>query len=926
MVPHLLGKIFYGRRGIPARRTTVPRISRETRHKTPCQCRLRRAQLPFSSSSKQTKNSAFTHQSIQSITMFPWQQPNSENATSRPRTPPVEEKKEDGRSSAVEDGGVDKSLLRPSTPQTPPSPQTPSSVATTEIGATVQETTTKETAATRLNPAWTEASHSLGYRQLMSEWTSASFSETFRLEDYCSLPLICVMGDTSSGKSTVLSQLTGIALPANCQLTTKCPTLMQLQPTCDDGNETTTAMVSVQWHASSRHEKPKFLPKSVTNWQELPSIILEAQAFLLQASGKAVTPDRVVVQVRGPTCPSLTLVDLPGTVHQAAANESPTLPQEIDAVLQEYWSNPEAIFLVVLPSNVDFHNAALLAKALRQNAADRTIPVLTKPDLIDRGAEAAVGDLLTGKNPLLSLDDSPSSSKLAFHMIKGRGQAALDRQDSLEDALRDEEAYFATTEPWKSIADRSLFGTTQLRNKLANRQFAQVQKAVRVALERLKNEHISVTAELDYLGVPVTTPVERRRSYQEVCQSFATQLHASLSGKGRAKGKSTKASSSNVSAAASLHEACKDFMAKIQNGSLATIQRVVEGAHVLVTSRYGTVRGECVHLDTDFCCVDYVDERDAQSLALFEATQQTSLEFVEENDVWSDGTNIFIARSNHVYDTLRKIPLDCVRTDPSWLKDRMAEHRTDDLACFLNVDVFQNIVQDFIEVDWRPHCVAFLERLRSILQTAVEVAWQATVSQCSVRRYPQLQQFILQECDRVQSELLRYAQQQVDSHLRVEQHPYTQDDSLFRNLAALRQKSLRQELQVALGLDTSTASKSNAKALSTTAIAEIIEDVFTRHESKSVEDHLAAEMEMVLASYGQIATRRVIDRTPMIGWEVFRSLTNTLQETLWSVTDDKLTNCFQDEMNLLNQYTALTRKEDDLRKAISIFQGVPVSG
>eukprot|EP00977_Amphora_coffeiformis_P028901 scaffold37799_cov176-Amphora_coffeaeformis.AAC.5 len=871
--------------------------------------------------------------------MFPWQQNKSEEESSpsasavrtRPQTPPLDEKKEDDHG-RTDEAGVDKSLLEPSMAQTPPSPQTPSSIASTEVD--VSQELPKVPLSAPLAPLWTDASHSLGYRQLMTQWTASTLTDTFRLEDYCALPLICVMGDTSSGKSTVLSQLTGIALPAHCQLTTKCPTLMQLQPSKEDhADKNTTATVSIQWHASSSRYAKKsssFSPRTVTDWQELPQVILEAQEFLLQASGRAVTPDRVVVKVQGPTCPHLTLVDLPGTVHQAAANEAATLPADIDAVLSEYWNNPEALFLVVLQSNVDFHNAALLAQALKKGAVDRTIPVLTKPDLIDSGAEKAVCDLLTGQTKLLpetnNKNGNEHSPSLAFHMIKGRGQAALDRQDSLLDALSDEELYFMTNEPWKSIADRSLLGTSHLRTKLSQRQFTQVKKAISPALKRLRQEHGTVVAALDDLGVPVTTPAERRRLYQEVCQTFATQLQATLSGKGRVKGKETKTVPSIASAAASLHDACRDFMQKIGEGSLNTIQRVVEGAHVLVTSRQGTVRGEVVHLDTDFCCVDYVEEKDAQSVALFDATQQTSLETMEENDVWSDGTTIYIARANHMFDTLRKIPLTCVRTDPSWLKDHMAQHRTDDLACFLNVDVFQNIVQDFIEEDWRPHCMSFLDMLREILHTAIHGAWQNSLLRCNVRHYPALQAFILQECDHVQTKLLQHAKQQVEAHLRVEQHPYTQDDLLFRNLAAARQQSLRQELEVALGLanDVNPPSKSNVVTLSTKAISEIIDDVFARHETRPVEDHLAAEMEMVLASYGQIATRRVIDRTPMIGWEVFRSLTASLQESLWSITDDALADCFRDDTELVRQYDFLTSKDKDLRKAISIFQAVPL--
>jgi hypothetical protein len=43
----------------------------------------------------------------------------------------------------------------------------------------------------------------------------------------------------------------------------------------------------------------------------------------------------------------------------------------------------------------------------------RTIPVITKPDLIDKGAESSVLDLLMGKK---------KSFSMGFHMVKCRGQ------------------------------------------------------------------------------------------------------------------------------------------------------------------------------------------------------------------------------------------------------------------------------------------------------------------------------------------------------------------------------------------------------------------------------------------------------------------------------------------------------------------------
>ena len=77
-------------------------------------------------------------------------------------------------------------------------------------------------------------------QEFMGEWTRAGLTK------YVDLPMICVLGDTSSGKSSVLSSLIGLELPSSSKLTTKCPVLIQLQHTGLD--EQPRARIDIQWH------------------------------------------------------------------------------------------------------------------------------------------------------------------------------------------------------------------------------------------------------------------------------------------------------------------------------------------------------------------------------------------------------------------------------------------------------------------------------------------------------------------------------------------------------------------------------------------------------------------------------------------------------------------------------------------------------
>ena len=528
-------------------------------------------------------------------------------------------------------------------------------------------------------------------------------STSTNVSQWIDLPTVAVFGDTSSGKSSLLSNLAMIELPSNHSLTTRCPILLQMRR-----SNQREARITVQWKSvvvAGSEEMPAFEERLATEetWNSIPQFVQEAQEHILQHTGKDVAPDIISLQIAGPGVSSehpLTLIDLPGLVHARGQDDAESLVVDIQQLLSEYLQNPRCVILAVLPANVDFHNSQIMALAQQVDPErKRTIPVITKPDLIDAGAEQEVLDLLLGRKLFLNANNlegdggennHSSTVNAGFHMIKGRGQAALDRMDSVEDGLQDEAKFFQTVEPWCSVQDRTLFGTDLLREKLGKIMIHQVQQTLPAIIQEIQEKQQIAKSELESMGISQAhlTTADRRQYYQSLCASFASQLNGSLSGKGGRSNYATKHDKHKTkksSAAAQLHEACTVFMDEIRSGSLGTVKSVVEGARVVVTSAKGDVRGEVVHLDKNFACVDFLDETDENIEVLFEYRGYTAQEDLEVDDVWSDGSQIFVARGNNVFDSLRKIKLDLVRTDPSWLTDKIVENRTDDLACFLNV-------------------------------------------------------------------------------------------------------------------------------------------------------------------------------------------------------------------------------------------------
>lgn len=184
-------------------------------------------------------------------------------------------------------------------------------------------------------------------------------------------------------------------------------------------------------------------------------------------------------------------------------------------------------------------------------------------------------------------------------------------------------------------------------------------------------------------------------------------------------------------------------------------------------------------------------------------------------------------------------------------------------------------------------------------------------------RYPALRRHLDQLSRSVADSLIQDTQKQIEKHLETEKHPYTQDQLLFDNIAEARNRGLKRELETALKFD-----QPKQAVYDTEALKSIIDGVWERNRKKTVQEQLAEEMEIVLEAYGQVATKRVIDRTPMVCWECVRSLTSSIQESLWSVTDETLEGAMKETTGFAAKYEALKNELDEMNKALAIVESI----
>ncbi|KAJ1474099.1 P-loop containing nucleoside triphosphate hydrolase protein, partial [Baffinella frigidus] len=239
------------------------------------------------------------------------------------------------------------------------------------------------------------------------------------------IPQIAVMGDQSSGKSSVLEALTGVEFPRGPGLVTKCATEVRMR--CCKNGEPASFKVSLSWSKAQPAEA------GFCSSEEIGARIASLTERLLSdrsEHGKKASFEKehaIVVEMVSPDVPDLTIIDLPGIVRTAVAGQNASVVEDVRSLLDRYLKLNRTIILAVVPCNVDIATVDIIELA---NNADplgqRTIGVLTKPDCIAQGEEKDVIETLLNKT---------KPFKLGYIMMKNRSEQDIKAGVSLRSPL-----------------------------------------------------------------------------------------------------------------------------------------------------------------------------------------------------------------------------------------------------------------------------------------------------------------------------------------------------------------------------------------------------------------------------------------------------------------------------------------------------------
>ncbi|KAF5624515.1 interferon-induced GTP-binding Mx [Fusarium sp. NRRL 52700] len=244
------------------------------------------------------------------------------------------------------------------------------------------------------------------------------------------VPRIVVIGEESSGKSSVLQAISHLSFPTGENGCTQFATQVMFQ-------YATEPRIDITIIFEDKSKKNRTLQHSRFQDDDLAHIIEEAKGIMeVNRAGKHFSKDVLRLIIEGPQTYPLSMVDLPGLPNFAKSNENIEILQSL---VGSHLENKDSIFLVVINPNKALSEQSVLRKSrLLDPHGERSIPIVTKPDLMWPGSAEERNYIKLAMNR-----ESMNGFSLGWHVLCNRREeeSSSSNRDATEDQFFNDSAW-----------------------------------------------------------------------------------------------------------------------------------------------------------------------------------------------------------------------------------------------------------------------------------------------------------------------------------------------------------------------------------------------------------------------------------------------------------------------------------------------------
>ena len=218
---------------------------------------------------------------------------------------------------------------------------------------------------------------------------------------------------------------------------------------------------------------------------------------------KGIVNKPITLEVYADSCPDLTLIDLPGItkVPLRDSDHGEDIEEVTKNMARSYCADELTIILCVVQANMDLttSDALQMARKLDPNG-ERTVGVLTKVDIMDRGVDA-VKILLNEEVPL----------RYGYVAVKGRSNFDIKSGMTIKEGLQKERDFFANHPVYSQLENQEeCCGTAALTFKLTTILNKHIKKNLPSIVAAIKEKIEACDTRLNQLGRPLPIATEAK--------------------------------------------------------------------------------------------------------------------------------------------------------------------------------------------------------------------------------------------------------------------------------------------------------------------------------------------------------------------------------------------------------------------------------
>ena len=303
------------------------------------------------------------------------------------------------------------------------------------------------------------------------------------------VPGIVAVGMQSSGKSSVLENMTGLAFPRGEGTCTRVPTTVTVQYV----PKTEPVGLTLASDPAFVENRRELQPDDSEGFEEHIKTLTD----ILAPAGAIGTDPIYVKYAKHGVGPTFTITDVPGITF-TSNNDKNIEETTTNLTRRMIAGNEETLILAVLPANNDFQNSKALKVAEEEDPEGRrTIGVVTKIDNLPPGSKL-VEHVSGGVHPL----------RHGYFAVRNRTQIEIEEEMSMTE-LEAKEATLFATDPVLSQLPREQCGMKKLLEKICAEQELAIDRCLPKLKREIGDRQVEQRRELGRLPAALATEGDR---------------------------------------------------------------------------------------------------------------------------------------------------------------------------------------------------------------------------------------------------------------------------------------------------------------------------------------------------------------------------------------------------------------------------------